>query len=57
MVLLSLCLERKSHICLRAKGSTPDVGSSKMMVLDLPTNASKIDNFLFMPPERCLEYL
>ena len=54
MVLPSLWRRRKSQICLRANGSTPAVGSSRMMVRDPPTKANKIDSFLFIPPDKCL---
>ena len=57
IVLPSLFLRRKSQICLLAKGSTPDVGSSRMMVRHLPTKASRMDSFLFMPPDRYLANL
>ena len=57
MVLFCLLFSRKSQICRRANGSTPDVGSSRMMVRHLPTNASKMDNFRFIPPDRCLASL
>lgn len=50
----SFCVDKKSQICLLAKGSTPAVGSSRMMVRDPPTNANKMDNFRFIPPDKCL---
>ena len=53
-ILPYFCVDKKSHICLRANGSTPAVGSSRIIVRDPPTNASKIDNFRFMPPDKCL---
>ena len=35
-------------------GSTPAVGSSRMMVFDPAINAMPIESFLFMPPESVL---
>ena len=51
-----LLLERKSQICRLAKGSTPEVGSSRMMVLLFPTKARRMDSFLFIPPESFLAF-
>lgn len=39
-------------MALRAYGSTPAVGSSKITARDPPTKAMATDSFLFMPPER-----
>ena len=52
MVRPSLWRRRKSQICRRANGSTPAVGSSRMIVRDSPTKATRMDSFLFIPPER-----
>ena len=38
-------------MALLAYGSTPAVGSSKMTVLELPTNAIATDSFRFIPPK------
>ena len=51
-----LLLERKSQIWRLAKGSTPEVGSSRMMVLLFPTKARRMDSFLFIPPESFLAF-
>lgn len=42
----------RSQMALRAYGSTPAVGSSKITARDPPTKAMATDSFLFMPPER-----
>lgn len=47
-----LYLRMRSQMALRAYGSTPAVGSSKMTARDPPTKAMATDSFLFMPPER-----
>lgn len=47
-----LYLRIRSQMALRAYGSTPAVGSSKITARDPPTNAMATDSFLFMPPER-----
>jgi len=39
-------------MALRAYGSTPAVGSSKITARDPPTKAMATDSFLFIPPER-----
>ena len=38
-------------MALRAYGSTPAVGSSKITIRDFATNATAIDNFRFIPPD------
>lgn len=43
----------KDHICLLEYGSTPAVGSSRMMILGSPIIAIPTDSFLFWPPLRC----
>lgn len=45
-----LYLSNNSQMPLRAYGSTPAVGSSRITTLDPPTNAMATDNFLCMPP-------
>ena len=52
MFLPFLYLMSRSHIALRAYGSTPAVGSSKMTIRDLATNATAMDNFRFIPPDK-----
>lgn len=47
-----LYLRMRSQMALRAYGSTPAVGSSKITARDPPTKAMATDSFLFMPPER-----
>lgn len=47
-----LYLRMRSQMALRAYGSTPAVGSSKITARDPPTKAIATDSFLFMPPER-----
>lgn len=46
----------KSQIALRAYGSTPAVGSSRITVLEPATNAMETDNFLFIPPDKYLDF-
>jgi hypothetical protein len=40
----------------RAEVSIPEVGSSKMITLDLPAKAIATESLLFCPPERFFEY-
>lgn len=47
-----LYLRMRSQMALRAYGSTPAVGSSKITARDPPTKAMATESFLFMPPER-----
>ena len=47
-----LYLTNKSQIALRAYGSMPAVGSSKITVREPPINAMATESFLFIPPER-----
>lgn len=47
-----LYLRMRSQMALRAYGSTPAVGSSRITARDPPTKAMATDSFLFMPPER-----
>ena len=42
----------RSHIPLLDAGSTPDVGSSRMTVLELAMNAIATESFLFIPPDK-----
>lgn len=45
-----LYLSSSSQMPLRAYGSTPAVGSSRITTLDPPTNAMATDSFLCIPP-------
>ena len=52
MVLFScLIFSRIVHITLREYASIPEVGSSRITILESPTSAIAKDNFLFSPPE------
>ena len=46
-----LYLRMRSQMALRAQGSTPAVGSSRMTALEPPTKAMATDSFLFIPPD------
>lgn len=39
------------HICLRCKGSKPELGSSKNTTLGFPTSEMAKDSLLCIPPE------
>lgn len=41
-----------SQVCLRAVRSIPEVGSSNMMIVELPISAMARLSFLFIPPDR-----
>ena len=49
--LLFFSLMSNSQIDLRAYGSTPAVGSSRITVLAFPQKAMATDSFLFIPPD------
>ena len=42
----------RSHIPLLEAGSTPDVGSSRITVLELAMKAMATESFLFIPPDK-----
>lgn len=51
---------RRSQMPLRAYGSTPAVGSSRMTTFDPPTKARATESFLCIPPEEhknCLQQI
>ena len=45
----------RSQILLLEYGSTPDVGSSKTIVLEFAMKAIAIDNLRFIPPDKLHE--
>uniref|UniRef100_A0A182JG19 Uncharacterized protein n=1 Tax=Anopheles atroparvus TaxID=41427 RepID=A0A182JG19_ANOAO len=45
---------RMDHMCRREYGSTPAVGSSRMMIFGSPMIAMPTESFRFCPPLRCL---
>jgi len=47
----------RSQICWRDSTSSPEVGSSKMMVFVYPMRAIPRDNLRFIPPEHSLTSL
>ena len=48
-------LSSRSQIERLEQGSTPDVGSSRITILDPPTNAMATDSFLCIPPVQVLQ--
>lgn len=45
------------HIDLLARGSSPEVGSSKINSYGFPSKAMATDNFLLLPPDNYLDFL
>lgn len=58
IVLLSyLIFSRISHMALLENASIPEVGSSRNMILESPTNAIANDSFLLEPPDNSATFL